>query len=116
MRKRVIGDYLQDILDSIVAIEEFIESMSIDNFKQDRKTIFAVTRAIEIIGEAVNNIPESFRSKYSDIPWRAIAGMRDKLIHQYFGVDLDVLWETTQQDVPQLKVLITRVMELENGE
>ncbi|MBV9387567.1 MAG: DUF86 domain-containing protein [Chroococcidiopsidaceae cyanobacterium CP_BM_ER_R8_30] len=83
--------------------------MSIDDFKRDRKTFFAVTRAIEIIGEAVKNIPEFIRNKYPDIPWRAIAGMRDKLVHEYFGVDVDVLWETTQQDVPQLKMMITKV-------
>ena len=110
MKTRVIEDYLQDVLDSIDAIEEFIADISFDEFKQDRKTIFAVIRAIETIGEAVKNIPESIRSKYPNVPWRAIAGMRDKLIHQYFSVDIDVLWETPQQDVPQLKVLLTRVM------
>ena len=109
MKTRVIEDYLQDLLDSIDAIEEFIADISVDDFKQDRKTIFAVIRAIEIIGEAVKNIPESTRSKYPNVPW-TIAGMRDKLIHQYFSVDIDILWETTQQDVPQLKVLLTRVM------
>lgn len=113
MNKRVIEDYLQDMLDSIAAIEEFIEGISINNFKQDKKTVFAVIRAIEIIGEAAKNIPESFRSKYSNVPWRAIAGRHDKLIHQYFGVDIDVLWKTTQQDVPQLKALIIRVIESE---
>ena len=111
MKKRETEDYLDDIWDAIVAIEEFIAGISLEDFKQDRKTIFAVTRAIEIVGEAVKNIPESLKSMYPEVPWKAIAGMRDKLIHQYFRVDVDVLWETTQQDVPQLKVLVKRVIE-----
>ena len=111
MKKRETEDYLDDIWDAIVAIEEFIAGISLEDFKQDRKTIFAVTRAIEIVGEAVKNIPEFLKSMYPEVPWKAIAGMRDKLIHQYFRVDVDVLWETTQQDVPQLKVLVKRVIE-----
>lgn len=111
MKKREVEDYLNDIWDAIVAIEEFIAGISLEDFKQDKKTIFAVVRAIEIVGEAVKNIPESCRNKYPEVPWKAIAGMRDKLIHQYFRVDVDVLWETTQQDVPQLKAIVKRVIE-----
>jgi uncharacterized protein with HEPN domain len=70
-----------------------------------------VVRAIEIIGEAAKNVPEQVRKKYPDVPWKQMAGMRDKLIHEYFGVDLEILWETAKDDVPQLKTPISEVME-----
>jgi uncharacterized protein with HEPN domain len=113
MTERELIDFLQDILDTINAIERFVFGLGFEEFERDDKTIFAVARAIEIIGEAVKNVPESIKSKYPEIPWKAIAGMRDKLIHQYWGTDVQVLWKTIRQDVPQLKVLITRVMEEE---
>lgn len=117
MKKREVEDFLQDILDSINAIEEFIKGYSYGDFANEQKTNYAVIRAIEIIGEATKNIPKSFRSKYTEVPWVEMAGMRDKLIHNYFGVDMEVLWLTATENVPLLKVLISRVIvDMENGE
>ncbi len=72
--------------------------------------MFAVSRAIEIIGEAVKRISDSVRSQYPGVPWRDIAGMWDKLIHDYFNTDVDIIWKAVQEDVPQLKVLISGVL------
>ena len=111
MKKRDYGDFVQDILDSINDVENFIDGMEFEDFINDKKTIYSVVRAIEIIGEAAKNVPEQIRTKYPDVPWKQMAGMRDKLIHEYFGVDLEILWETAKDDVPQLKTPISEVME-----
>jgi uncharacterized protein with HEPN domain len=117
MKKREIEDFVRDILESINAIEEFVKGFTFPDFIKEKKTIFAVIRAIEIIGEATKNIPKSFRNKYLEVPWDEMAGMRDKLIHHYFGVDMEVLWLTATENVPRLKVLISRVIEdMEKGE
>ncbi len=78
--KREIGDYIQDISDAMNKAMEFVEGMEYEDFICDDKTIFAVIRAIEVIGEAVKNIPEDVKKDYPEIPWREMAGMRDKLI------------------------------------
>ncbi len=110
MKNRQINDYLQDILDAINLAEKFIFKMNFSEFEQDQKTIFAVTRAIEIIGEAIKQIPPEIRKKNPQIPWKSIAGMRDKMIHHYFGIDLQVLWDTVKQDLPRLKPFIEQIL------
>ncbi|HEY9300221.1 MAG TPA: DUF86 domain-containing protein [Phormidium sp.] len=107
---------LQDILDAIAAIEQFTISIEFEAFSQNLEKVFAVSRAIEIIGEAVKRIPDSVRSQYSDIPWRDIAVMRDKLIHDNFNTDVEIIWRAVQKDVPQLKMMICRVLEDVRGQ
>ena len=110
MRKRSYWDYVMDIAESIEDVQVFVRGYSFDDFNRDKKTIYAVVRAIEVIGEAAKNIPEFIKSKYPNIPWKDMAGMRDKLIHAYFGVDLEVLWKTVQQDLPLLKEMISEIL------
>ena len=110
MKEREYGDYIEDILDSIKSIEEFIKGMNFDDFENDKKTVFAVIRSIEVIGEATKNIPKSIIEKYPKIPWKDMAGMRDKVIHEYFGVDLKVVWKTIKEKIPVVKPLVQEVL------
>lgn len=111
MRKRDYRDYFKDILDSIDDIEDFIRDMDFEAFRRDKKTIYAVVRCIEVIGEATKNIPRAIRDKHRELPWRKMAGMRDKLIHEYFGIDVEILWKTVKDDIPPLKQPIQNILE-----
>lgn len=110
MRREYI-DYVQDILDAINKIEEFIFGMTFEQFNRDEKTVFATIRAFEVIGEATNKLPSEIRSRYPDISWQDITGMRNKLIHEYFGVDTEVVWKTIKEDLPNFKSVIVKILE-----
>ena len=109
MKKRDYRDYLQDIVDSINDIESFTGDMDFDSFREDRKTIYAVIRCIEVLGEATKKIPKSIKDRYPSIPWQEMVGMRNKMIHEYFGVNVRILWETAREDIPSLKPLIQEI-------
>lgn len=109
-KNREVIDFLEDTLNAMVKAELFIADMTYEEFLKDEKSIFAVIRAIEVIGEALKHVPPELRQKFSDIPWRDITGMRDILIHEYFGVDLETVWETVKTDIPSIKPLIVELL------
>jgi uncharacterized protein with HEPN domain len=110
MKSRDYRDYLHDILEAIVDIESFISNFSYEDFIHDKKTVNAVIRSIEVIGEAAKNIPDTVKTEYSVLPWKRMTGMRDKLIHGYFGVDTKTLYKAAKEDIPPLKASIEKML------
>jgi len=102
--------YLEDIAEALHAIEKFVDGMDYEEFKVDDKTSSAVIRKFEIIGEAAKNIPEQIKQAYPSVPWREMAGMRDRLIHFYFGIKYELVWQTIKDVIPQLKSLIQKIL------
>ena len=101
--KRDVGLFIEDILESIKAIEEYSKDMNKEELELSRLKQNAIIREIEIIGEAVKNIPENIKNKHKEIEWRKIAGMRDVIIHGYFRIDLNAVWNVIKKDLPILK-------------
>ena len=112
--KRNIKLYLQDIRESILAIEEYIQNLTEDEFYSNRQVQDAIIRRLEIIGEAVKNVDDDFRNRYPQIPWKKIAGMRDIIAHEYFGVKLDRVWDVVRKDLPHIKQQMLFIMERYN--
>jgi len=108
--KRDYSVYLRDILQSFRNASQFVEELSYEKFITDRKTVSAVIRELEIVGEATKQIPTSIKKKNPNIPWSDMAGMRDKLIHFYFGVDMEIIWKTVKVRIPKLEPLIQDVL------
>ncbi|MDH7556935.1 MAG: DUF86 domain-containing protein [Candidatus Methanosuratincola sp.] len=108
---RDYDQYLNDILDSISWIEEYTSGMTFDQFRSDRKTVDAVVRNFEIIGEASRHVPEELREKYPDVEWKAMAGMRNYLAHEYFGISLEIIWRTIEERLPGLRMRIREILD-----
>jgi uncharacterized protein with HEPN domain len=109
-KKRTYIDYLRDIVDYASKAERFVQGIDFERFQSSEEKWFAAVRALEVIGEAAKNIPKDIKEKHSEIPWKEIAGMRDKVVHGYFGVDLEVVWRTIHEDLPPLRAAIVRVL------
>ncbi len=103
-------DYLNDILEMIADIGEFTQSLTFNEFKKDKKTVYAVIRCLEVIGEASKQIPSNVKKHYQQVPWEDIAAMRDKLIHEYFGADVDIIWQTIQEDLDPLEATVKEIV------
>lgn len=116
MSKRPDREFLLDIKESIQRIQDYIGEMNYDEFLRDIKTQDAVVRNLETLGEAAKNLPAEFKKKYKDIDWKKIAGMRDKIIHYYFGVNWDIVWAVVQDKIPELKEKIEIILRIENKE
>lgn len=109
--KRDLRVYVEDIPESAARIEEYTKTMTKDEFLRNTQVQDAVVRRLEIMGEAVKNIPEEFRAEYPQIPWKKIAGTRDVLAHEYFGVKLDRIWKIAKEDIPDLKSKMLKMKE-----
>jgi len=103
--------YIDDIVNSSKNILEYTKGFNFDEFVKDKKTVDAVIRNLEIIGEASKRIPEDLKEKYPRIPWHAISGMRNKVIHEYFGVDCGIIWKTVTEKIPNLVKELRRIIE-----
>ena len=103
--------YLKHILDVISDINQFLTGISRDDFLQNKQKQYAVLRALEVIGEATKNLSVELKNTHPEVNWRKIAGMRDKLIHAYFVVDLPLVWDTVQIDIPQLEGQVKEILE-----
>lgn len=110
MKERDHGSCIEDIIEHMNYAEEFIKNLTFEEFVNDKKTVLSVTKCIEVVGEATKHIPDSIREKYPEIPWNDLAGIRDRLVHGYFRVNLEIVWMTVTQEFPELRPKMEKVL------
>jgi uncharacterized protein with HEPN domain len=101
---------LRHILDATIEIQQYIQSATREDLNRDRKLVHSLVRLLEIIGEAANQVSEELRDNVPEIPWPVLIGMRNRLIHAYFSINLDVVWSTSTEDVPSLITELKRLL------
>lgn len=111
MPKRTDTEFLNDAKEAIKRIESYAEKLDYKSFLSDTKTQDAIVRNLEIIGEAVKNISSDFKKRYKNIEWKKLAGLRDKIIHYYFGVNWDIVWDAIKNRLPDIKKIIESIIE-----
>ena len=99
MSRRPVDLLIEDVWEAIEKIERYVSGLDHDAFVKDEKTVDSVVRNLEIIGEATNRLPADFKAKHPQIEWRKIVGLRHRIVHDYFGIDLEIIWEITQKDL-----------------
>jgi uncharacterized protein with HEPN domain len=109
MSNRSIFLLIEDIWEAIEKIERYTNGMTQDTFQEDEKTSDAVVRNFEVIGEAAGRLPEDFTNRYSEIEWSKIVGLRNRIVHEYFGVDLEIIWQILQNDLPAFKAALSTI-------
>lgn len=109
MSKRPTDLLLADIREAIDRVGGYIEGMSFEEFSRDQKTIDAVARNLEIMGEAANRLPDEFKEDYSDVEWYKIVGLRHRIVHEYFGVDLQIIWRILRKDLAELRQVLSQI-------
>jgi uncharacterized protein with HEPN domain len=103
-------DYIEDILDAMNKAEILLKEATFDQFASDFRIHYAVVRALEIVAEAAKRLPASLRDQYPKIPWRGMAGMRDRMIHGYDVVDLEIVWNTVKEVIPDIRPMLVQIL------
>ena len=110
MSRRNARLLLQDMLESLEKIERYTTGLTFERFARDDRTVDAVVRNLEVIGEVARQIPSEVRERYPEVPWRRVIGLRNVVVHEYFAVDVEIVWTVVRQSLPELKEALRRMM------